>query len=172
MLAICRVVMHQPNYAASSNLVGYTSQPPIKWAPPAHCLPYALFAELLKNSKWGMEPAVDVWRLYVYKDAKPVADHPIIQMHTQTVFLFGRSEGVCDVVLQHPSCSSQHAVMFYRRQPNTPAATIDLVVVDLASTNGTLLNDVRCEPWKEYAVRHKDVLSFGQSSRTYVAIIE
>lgn len=42
--------------------------------------------------------------------------------------------------------------------------------MDLESTNGTFLNDLKIEPAKYYEMLDKDVLRFGKSEREYVLI--
>ena len=64
-------------------------------------------------------------------------------------FTLGRAAG-CDIVLADASVSARHACIV--------SAGDELVLRDLGSTNGTLLND---EPVKEAALRHGDVLRFG-----------
>jgi smad nuclear-interacting protein 1 len=125
------------------------------------------------------------WRLYVYKSKPDGSDDKrsaggdgdglvdTLHVSRQSAYLFGRHPDVCDVVLQHPSCSSQHAVLQYRAVPHGPAAgQLRCVpyIMDLESTNGTYLNGIRIDPARYYQVKAGDVLSFGASTREYVMI--
>ncbi|KAJ1889338.1 hypothetical protein LPJ66_008083 [Kickxella alabastrina] len=51
------------------------------------------------------------WRIYVFKDGKDIDMH---RVDTASAYLFGRDRKVADVPIDHPSCSSQHAVLQYR----------------------------------------------------------
>ncbi len=64
-------------------------------------------------------------------------------------FTLGRAPG-CDIVLADASISARHACI--------AAGEHELLLRDLGSTNGTLLND---EPVREAGLRHGDVLRFG-----------
>ena len=35
----------------------------------------------------------------------------VLHIHRQSAYLFGRDRAVVDIVLEHPSCSKQHAVI-------------------------------------------------------------
>ena len=41
-------------------------------------------------------------------------------------------------------------------------------IIDLASTNGTYLNEMKIESQKYYQILHKDIIKFGLSDRQYV----
>lgn len=45
-------------------------------------------------------------------------------------------------------------------------------IIDLASGNGTYLNNQRIEPQRYYELKEKDVIKFGFSSREYVLLHE
>ena len=48
------------------------------------------------------------WRLYVFKSGEVVET---LHLHRQSAYLFGRDTRIADVILQHESCSKQHAVL-------------------------------------------------------------
>uniref|UniRef100_A0A7S4AXM1 S1 motif domain-containing protein n=1 Tax=Chrysotila carterae TaxID=13221 RepID=A0A7S4AXM1_CHRCT len=52
------------------------------------------------------------WRLYVFKGKEELEPYHI---HRQTAYLLGRERRVADIPLDHPSCSSQHAVLQARQ---------------------------------------------------------
>ena len=86
----------------------------------------------------------------------------------------GRERRVADIPLDHPSCSSQHAVLQFRlTQKQEGGVTTKLVrpyLLDLGSTNGSYVNGERVEPQRYVELLEKDVLRFGYSSREYVLL--
>ena len=51
------------------------------------------------------------WRFYPFKGEKAMAT---LYLHRQSAFLIGRDRVICDLAVDHPSCSKQHAVLQYR----------------------------------------------------------
>jgi len=51
------------------------------------------------------------WRLYVFKGKEQIEPFHI---HRQSAYLLGRERRVADIPLDHPSCSTQHAVLQFR----------------------------------------------------------
>ena len=100
-------------------------------------------------------------------------------IHRQSGYLLGRERRVCDIPLDHPSCSSQHAALQFRmtekqqKMPSGESRATRLVrpyVMDLGSTNGTYVNGERVEAQRYVELLEKDVLRFGYSSREYVLL--
>lgn len=129
--------------------------------------------------KWN-EPAdarkpTQRWRLYMFKGDEAI-DEPY-QIHRQSAYLLGRERRVADIPLDHPSCSSQHAVLQFRE---TEKADDDGVrrrrvrpyLMDLNSTNGTYLNAEKIEPQRYVELFERDVIKFGYSSRDFVLLHE
>ncbi|ORX74141.1 SMAD/FHA domain-containing protein [Linderina pennispora] len=108
----------------------------------------------------------DRWRLYVFKDEKEVELHHV---DTASAYLFGRDRKVADIPTDHPSCSGQHAVLQFRQ---TSSRAIRPYVIDLASTNGTVLNGDRIPAQRYVELRTKDVIRFAFSTREYVLLSE
>lgn len=113
------------------------------------------------------------WRLYVFK-GKEQLDEPL-RIHRQSFYLIGRDEKACDIVVAHPSCSKQHAVIQFRqREVQRPDGTIEHVIkpylMDLGSTNGTTLMAIRREPRQYYELFENDLIQFGFSTREYVLL--
>jgi smad nuclear-interacting protein 1 len=104
-----------------------------------------------------------MYRLYVFKNGEQV---DVYHLHRQTHFLFGRNRAVVHVPVDHPSCSSQHAVIQYRNVNNVTRP----YVIDLESTNGTFLNGERLECARYYELKGTDMLTFGTSTREYVLV--
>lgn len=109
------------------------------------------------------------WRLYVFKD-----DNQIDTLHIakQSAYLIGRNEDIADIVVAHPSLSSQHAVIQYRALPNKETGKLSCqpYLLDLESTNGSFINGVRIDPARYYQLKKGDVLKFGASTREYVLL--
>ncbi|KAM9309601.1 smad nuclear-interacting protein 1 [Pholidichthys leucotaenia] len=114
------------------------------------------------------------WRLYPFKNDEPL---PVMYIHRQSAYLLGRQRRIADIPIDHPSCSKQHAVFQYRlveftRADGTTGRRVRPYIIDLASGNGTFLNNQRIEPQRYYELKEKDVLKFGFSSREYVLLHE
>lgn len=115
------------------------------------------------------------WRLFPFKGEEAL---PPIAVHEKATYLLGRDRDVCDVPLDHPSCSTQHAVIVHRQVSKTDPTTglrgyiIKPFIIDLESRNGTFLNDVRIDDSRYYELMDKDCLRFGASSREYVVLNE
>jgi smad nuclear-interacting protein 1 len=107
-----------------------------------------------------------------------------LHIHRQNAYLFGRDHRVADVVLQHESCSKQHAVLQYRLVNDTssssagagalvpPKRVVKPYILDLSSTQGTFLNGKRIEDARFYELREKDCIKFAGSTREYILLHE
>lgn len=132
--------------------------------------------------KWSEPPEARMpsrrWRAYVFKNGAEV-EAPL-HLHKSSAYLFGRERKVADVPVDHPSCSSQHAVLQYRQvtlpaEPGSlapPQRVVKPYIMDLESTNGTFLNGRRIDGSRYYEVKSGDVLRFGLSTREYVLVPE
>ncbi|KAI0042123.1 SMAD/FHA domain-containing protein [Auriscalpium vulgare] len=113
------------------------------------------------------------WRLYVFKGSEQV---DLMHIHRQSAYLIGRDRMVCDIPLEHPSCSKQHAVIQFRyiqvkdEFGGNPKGEVKPFVIDLESTNGTHVNDEKIPTTRFYELRATDVLKFGTSQREYVLL--
>ncbi|BFZ56316.1 hypothetical protein PYCC9005_003361 [Savitreella phatthalungensis] len=98
-------------------------------------------------------------------------------------WLLGRGEVVgeeavvdVDLVLDHPTCSKQHAVVQFRGPPSRPEHSngagelVQPYLIDLESTNGTSLNGEMVPVGRYVELRDGDVLKFGESAREYVVV--
>ncbi|XP_055682172.1 uncharacterized protein LOC129789399 [Lutzomyia longipalpis] len=114
------------------------------------------------------------WRLYPFKGEQAL---PTMYIHRQSCYLIGRDHKVCDLRVDHPSCSKQHAALQYRlvpfeREDGTIGKRVRLYLIDLESSNGTYVNNNRIEARKYVELLEKDVVKFGFSSREYVLLHE
>ncbi|KAJ3259661.1 hypothetical protein HK103_001922 [Boothiomyces macroporosus] len=113
------------------------------------------------------------YRLYAFKNDKV----DIIAIHRQSAYLVGRERKVCDIPLEHPSISSQHAVLQYRQvkfkdEYGIEGRKTNLYIIDLESSNGTIVNKKKIPPSRYYQLLVGDVVKFGNSSREYVLMDE
>ncbi|KAJ2334438.1 hypothetical protein GGI00_001854 [Coemansia sp. RSA 2681] len=112
----------------------------------------------------------DPWRLYVFKDGKDIDMHHVDRA---SGYLFGRDRKATDVPTDHPSCSSQHAVLQFRQTTSaSPSSTVKPYLIDLSSTNGTFLNGEAIPTQRFVELRSEDVIKFGFSTREYVLLSE
>lgn len=114
------------------------------------------------------------WRLYVFKGKEQV---DLLHIHRQSAYLFGRDRTVVDVVLDHPSCSKQHAVIQFRQvheknEYGDRKSVIKPFIIDLESTNNTHVNDEAIPASRYYELKLSDVIKFGESAREYVLLSE
>lgn len=130
---------------------------------------------LLHNEPPEARPPTTKWRVYIFKDGQPYGDP--LHLHKQSSYLFGKERKVADIPTDHPSCSKQHAVIQFRVTEKEGAdgmmhGAVRPYLMDLGSTNGTMLNGERIESERYYELLEKDVLKFGNSSREYVLLKE
>jgi len=115
------------------------------------------------------------WRFYQFKGEEVL---PTLHLHRQSAYLMGRDRKVCDLPIDHPSCSKQHAAFQFRMVSRkkedgvTEGNKVLPYIIDLGSSNGTFLNNVRIEAKRYYELKEKDVLKFGYSTREYVLLHE
>ncbi|KAF8349269.1 smad nuclear interacting protein 1 [Amanita rubescens] len=118
------------------------------------------------------------WRLYVFKGEEQV---DLLHINRQSAYLIGRDRLVADIVIDHPSCSKQHAVIqlltaqvdrfvHEKNELGDTRGVIKPYVIDLESTNGTHVNGVTIPPSRFYELKQSDVIKFGTSAREYVLL--
>eukprot|EP00485_Elphidium_margaritaceum_P004148 CAMPEP_0202690790 /NCGR_PEP_ID=MMETSP1385-20130828/5679_1 /ASSEMBLY_ACC=CAM_ASM_000861 /TAXON_ID=933848 /ORGANISM="Elphidium margaritaceum" /LENGTH=210 /DNA_ID=CAMNT_0049346091 /DNA_START=201 /DNA_END=833 /DNA_ORIENTATION=+ len=109
------------------------------------------------------------WRIYEYKGDEHIDTYHI---HRQSFYLFGRDQRIAHKVCLHPSISSQHAIIQYRRVPskNSKKMRVEPYIMDLKSRHGTFLNGDRIESQRYYQLLPKDVIKFGVSTREYIVL--
>lgn len=115
-------------------------------------------------------PAKDVWKLFVFKGSDIV---DTIELSLRTCWLVGRELAVVDMPAEHPSISSQHAVIQFRHVEKTneygdKVGRVRPYLIDLDSANGTTLNKDSIPSSRYVELRDKDMVQFGFSTREYV----
>lgn len=114
------------------------------------------------------------WRFYPFKGETAL---PTLFIHRQSAYLIGRDRKICDLAIDHPSCSKQHAALQYRLVPyekddGSSGKRVRPYIIDLESSNGTFVNNKKIEHKKYVELLEKDVIKFGFSSREYVLLHE
>lgn len=114
------------------------------------------------------------WRLYPFKGEQAL---PVLYIHRQSGFLVGRDRKICDIAVDHPSCSKQHAALQFRlvpyeREDGSTGKRVRPYIIDLESANGTFVNNNKIESKKYVELLEKDVIKFGFSTREYVLLHE
>lgn len=114
------------------------------------------------------------WRLYPFKGDKALQT---LHIHRQSCYLIGRDKTICEIAVDHPSCSKQHAALQYRlvnyeRDDGTTGRHVRPYIIDLESANGTYVNNQKIDPRKYVELMEKDVIKFGYSTREYVLLHE
>ena len=98
-------------------------------------------------------------------------------MHRQSAYLIGKDRRVCDIPVDHPLCSKQHAdsqhrLIEYKRKDSTNGRVIKPYIIDLGSTNGTFVNNQIIEAERYFELREKYVVKFCFSTREFVLLHE
>lgn len=113
-----------------------------------------------------------LWRFYVFKGDEIIET---LHLHRQSAFLLGRDDRIADLLITHPSCSKQHAVLQFRAQEiRTPTGSIRDIkpyIMDLGSVHKTYLNNTVLDDARYYELRNKDMIKFGSSTREYVLML-
>lgn len=113
-----------------------------------------------------------LWRFYPFKGTESLTT---IYLHRQSCYLIGRDKILCEMNVDHPSCSKQHAAFQYRlvpyeREDGSKGKHVLPYIIDLESANGTFVNGKKIEPKKYVELRERDVVKFGFSTREYVLL--
>lgn len=113
-----------------------------------------------------------LWRFYPFKGTESLQT---IYLHRQSCYLIGRDKHICEMTVDHPSCSKQHAAFQYRlvpyeREDGSKGKHVLPYIIDLGSSNGTFVNGKQIEAKKYVELRERDVVKFGFSTREYVLL--
>jgi len=96
--------------------------------------------------------------LEVYKKGKLV--EIVKDVNRKKMTIFGRNKDLCDIVLQHPSISRQHAAIVHGSSGN-------MYLIDLGSSHGSTNNKQKLTAEKREVLRDGDIIRFGASTREY-----
>ncbi|KAK0429427.1 hypothetical protein QR680_011376 [Steinernema hermaphroditum] len=114
------------------------------------------------------------WRLYPFRGDDQL---DVLHIHRQSAYMISREKKLGDILVEHPSCSKQHAVLQYRSIPymkpdGSKSRRVLPYIIDLGSANGTFLNGDKIEPQRYYELKENDMLKFGFSSRDFLVMKE
>ncbi|KAK0429423.1 hypothetical protein QR680_011374 [Steinernema hermaphroditum] len=114
------------------------------------------------------------WRLYPFRGDDQL---DVLYIHRQSAYMISREKKLGDILVEHPSCSKQHAVLQYRSIPyvksdGSKSRRVLPYIIDLGSANGTFLNGDKIEPQRYYELKENDMLKFGFSSRDFLVMKE
>ncbi|KAF2758224.1 hypothetical protein EJ05DRAFT_511044 [Pseudovirgaria hyperparasitica] len=111
-------------------------------------------------------PASAPWSLVIFKDSACIGT---TELNARSCWLIGREAKVADILVEHPSCSGQHAAIQFRyREKAGGKGRVKPYVIDLESRNGTSVDGEKVEGGRYMELRSGDVIRFGESSREYV----
>lgn len=87
----------------------------------------------------------------------------------KSCYLIGRDAKVCDIVLDEVECSSQHAVIQFRRTVSHDKygekhTRIKPYIIDLETTNGTSIDGHEIPTGRYIELKTKDMIIFGGST--------
>ncbi len=106
---------------------------------------------------WSALPQQD-YALEVIKDGTVVAEIPL---KGKEYFILGRQADAVDILMEHPSVSRRHAVLNFRKDGA-------LMLNDLNSAQGTVINKKMCTKGDYHKLNVGDVMKFAASTRLYV----
>lgn len=118
-------------------------------------------------------PPKDAWRLYIFK-GDDLLD--TVELGGRSCWLIGKERLVADLPVDHPSCSKQHAALQFRyvekrNEFGDRDGRVRPYLIDLESSNGTMVNGDAIPPSRYVELMDKDVLKFGLSTREYVLML-
>ncbi|CAD8091618.1 unnamed protein product [Paramecium sonneborni] len=106
---------------------------------------------------WSMRPKLPFY-LEVLKNGVLIQEKKI---DNKAMYLIGKNDKICDIVLDNPTISRKHAVLQSKN-------TNEFYIYDLGSTHGTFVNNVRIPTKLFHKLKPYDQLKFGQSIRMYI----
>ncbi|KCV69626.1 AGC/PKC protein kinase [Fonticula alba] len=132
------------------------------------------YAEPLEAARPG--PSDPQWRLAILPEG--ASSPTMMRLGDRSALLVGRDLNAADLPVNHPSVSGQHAVVQFRKRTltgsvsGTVATQILPYLIDLQSTNGTLLNGEKIVPRRFVELRHRDVIKFGLEDTCFIVLCE
>ncbi|ODV90667.1 hypothetical protein CANCADRAFT_2397 [Tortispora caseinolytica NRRL Y-17796] len=89
------------------------------------------------------------------------------RLEGKSSYKLGRDSATSDIVIAHPSCSKNHAVIQFKSSPDDPSKVVPYLI-DLNSANGTKINFSPVPQSRFIQLKSHDVLNFAYSTRDYV----
>jgi len=107
---------------------------------------------------WAGKPATGL-HLDVLKDTKLIQK---LMIDEKKCYLFGRNSQMNDFTIDHNSCSRVHSALVYHKHLSRA------FLVDLGSTHGTFIGNIRLERHKPTQLPTDSTFHFGASTRRYI----
>jgi nuclear inhibitor of protein phosphatase 1 len=107
--------------------------------------------------KWAGTPAPGL-HLDVVKDGKLIQK---LMIDEKKCYLFGRNPNLCDVCIDHASCSRVHSALVYHKHLERA------FLVDLGRAHGTYIGNIRIEAETPTQLPVDTTFHFGASTRYY-----
>ncbi|RYH28409.1 FHA domain-containing protein [archaeon] len=107
--------------------------------------------------EWSSMPLYD-YSLEVIKDGCIIDEIPL---QGKEFFVLGRQHDAVDIAMDHPSISRRHAVLNFSKDGS-------LMLKDLNSAQGVVINKKPCEKDKHIKLNVGDVIKIAASTRLYV----
>ncbi|XP_071119716.1 nuclear inhibitor of protein phosphatase 1-like isoform X1 [Haliotis cracherodii] len=107
---------------------------------------------------WAGKPQPGL-HLDVTKDGKMIQK---LMVDEKKCYFFGRNKQLCDFCIDHASCSRVHAALVWHKHLSRP------FIMDLGSTHGTFIGQIRLEKRKPQQVPIDSEIHFGASTRIYI----
>ncbi|XP_055692059.1 nuclear inhibitor of protein phosphatase 1 [Lutzomyia longipalpis] len=108
--------------------------------------------------KWAGKPPTG-FHLDVLKEDKLIQK---LMIDEKKCYLFGRNSQLNDFCIDHQSCSRVHAAYVYHKHLHIS------YLVDLGSTHGTFIGNIRLEAHKPTQLHMNSQFHFGASTRSYI----
>ncbi|CAK9824769.1 Nuclear inhibitor of protein phosphatase 1 [Anthophora retusa] len=118
----------------------------------------AVMANHYEVPNWAGKPPVGL-HLDVLKNDKLIQK---LMVDEKKCYLFGRNQQLNDFCIDHASCSRVHAALVYHKHLNRA------FLVDLGSTHGTFIGNLRLEAHKPTQLPIDSTFHFGASTRYYI----
>lgn len=97
--------------------------------------------------------------LDVYKGDKLLQK---LMIDEKRCYFFGRNPQLCDIAVEHASCSRVHSALLYHKHLNR------CFLIDLDSAHGTFISNVKLEGSKPEQLQFDQIFRFGASTRRYI----
>ena len=107
---------------------------------------------------WAGKPSSG-FHVDVFKEEKMIQK---LMIDEKSCYFFGRHKQSVDFCIDHDSCSRVHAALVWHKFLDR------FFLIDLGSTHGTFIGNLRLESKKPQQIPTGSVLRFGASSRSYV----
>ncbi|KAK9695695.1 FHA domain [Popillia japonica] len=111
---------------------------------------------------WAGKPPIGL-HLDVLKGEKLIQK---LMIDEKKCYLFGRNAQMNDFCIDHASCSRVHSALVYHKHLNRA------FLVDLGSTHGTFIGNLRLEPYKPTQLPIDSGFHFGASTRSMGLLLE